>query len=63
MTATVITTDRMCEIILKPDNEFEKQLIEAFEKQNDIEIDTRFKTDESYGYKSNYKIHIFITNK
>lgn len=61
MTATVITTNSMSEIILIPDNEFEKSLIEGFENEYNIDVDTRFKTESTYGVKNKHKIHIFIT--
>ena len=62
MTATVITTKGLSEIILKPENEFEKMLIDSFEK-SEQEVDPRFRADNQYGIKTNHKIHIFITTK
>lgn len=66
MKSTVTIINGMCTIELRAENEFEKTMIEDFEKQeNGKVVECRPRTDTTqYGQgKTNHRIYIDITNK
>jgi hypothetical protein len=64
MKAIVILEDNTTKIVLKPENEFERDIVEKLDKidnKKKVEFDSYVKT--FYGQTSEHKITITITDK
>jgi hypothetical protein len=63
MKAKVIIENGETTIVLNPENEFEKDIIEKVRDRKDINVSTFFEAEYSFGMYNKQKIQIKINDK